>query len=108
MTVDPPSMKHKLTFDVEGVVDDKHPVPDHGQIHRQVADVIALIRVLKHEAQGDGGGQQQQQQQRIDSRSHDITLISLMKHGTRGQGRGVLHSAAGCWWSRSLWRWKGP
>lgn len=34
------------TFDVVGVVDDKVPVPNHRQVHRQVTDVIALVGVL--------------------------------------------------------------
>lgn len=37
----------ELTFDVEGVVDDKFSIPHHRQIHWQVADVIALVRILQ-------------------------------------------------------------
>lgn len=40
--------KHKLTFDVIGVVDDKVSVPNHRQVHWQVADVITLIGILKY------------------------------------------------------------
>ena len=36
-----------LTFDVVGVVDDKVVVPHHGEIHREVADVIAFVGILK-------------------------------------------------------------
>ncbi len=41
-------MRPSLTFDVVGVVDDKDPIPHHRQIHRQVADVIAFIGILKY------------------------------------------------------------
>jgi len=36
-----------FTFDVVGVVNDKVVVPHHRQIHWQVADVVALVGVLK-------------------------------------------------------------
>lgn len=35
-------------MDVVGVVDDKVSVPNHRQIHWQVADVIAVIGILKN------------------------------------------------------------
>lgn len=41
--------KHKLTFDVKRVIDDKVSIPNHRQVHWQVADVIALIGILKYE-----------------------------------------------------------
>jgi len=38
-----------LTLDVERVVDDEVPVPDHRQVDRQVADVVALVVVLEEQ-----------------------------------------------------------
>lgn len=35
-----------LTLDILRVIDDKVVVPHHRQVHRQVADVIALIGIL--------------------------------------------------------------
>lgn len=38
-----------LTLNVEWVVDDKVPVPHHGEVNRQVADAAALIVILQTE-----------------------------------------------------------
>lgn len=42
-----PQEVRRLTFYVVGVVDDKVSVPNHGEIHWQVADVISLVIILQ-------------------------------------------------------------
>lgn len=46
-TVPPPVPPHRLTLNVLRVIDDEVAVPHHRQVHRQVADVIALVGVLR-------------------------------------------------------------
>lgn len=41
-------MTLSLTFDVVGVVNDEDPIPNHRQVHWQVADVVAFIVILKY------------------------------------------------------------
>jgi len=48
----PPLSHPSLTLDVLGVVDDEVPIPDHGQVDRQVTDVVAFIEILQEGAEG--------------------------------------------------------
>lgn len=45
----------RLTLDVLRVIDDEVAVPHHRQVHRQVADVIALVGVLRTECSAESG-----------------------------------------------------
>lgn len=48
----PPLSHPSLTLDVLGVVDDEVPIPDHGQVDRQVADVVPFVEILQEETEG--------------------------------------------------------
>lgn len=82
----PPRSRPSLTLDVLRVVDDKVPVPDHGQVDRQVADVVPFVEILQEGTEGGRGryrrGDTRQEVQGITTR-----MLPLDHEERDGEGR---------------------